>query len=318
MLDRADVLKPVSCVGLNDVTRTGGVETLNLNDGLAVIIRCCRRVENWSTILEGRDLLKFHVQLSGQRMLKFQERHEIALSGAATAILMHDAGVSKLEQLFVDDDERSVTIVINRNRVWEYFEEESTLPPSALHSLITRPVAQPRMAVTIPTEKEKLMAGTIINCRRTGSLRILFIEAKVLELFFLVLDRFQASATGPPRAPRVTGWDRRQLARVHEFLSGEFKAPPTIHKLAREFGMNRNKLCGGFHLLYGESIHDFCCKLRLESARELLTQTDLNLTQIALNSGYGSPSAFSAAFHRHYGEAPSRCRVRHRVELPRP
>ncbi|MEA3151781.1 MAG: hypothetical protein QOD56_2720 [Gammaproteobacteria bacterium] len=309
MLDKVEVLDPAAGFGLfGAVSGTGVIETLNLSDGLNVVMQRCRLAQSLSTTIEGQDLLKFHVQLSGHRILTFQGRHEIALKGAATAILMHDAGVSKLEQVVAEGDERSVTAMFARARVWEYFDEESTPVPSALHSLITRQSIQPRLAVTTPTMEERVVAGAAIDCRRVGPLRKLFIEAKVMELFCLVLDRFQAGADGPAQAPRVTERDRRQLAGVREFLSCEFKAPPTIHNLARQFGLNRNKLCGGFQLLYGVSIHDFCSTLRLDNARELLIQTDLTLTEIALSTGYGSPSAFSAAFHRRYGESPSKCR----------
>jgi AraC-like DNA-binding protein len=106
----------------------------------------------------------------------------------------------------------------------------------------------------------------------------------------------------------VTERDRRQLARLRDFLSCSFTHPPTIHQLARQFGLNRNKLCSGFFVLYGMSIYDFCDSLRMEKARRMLLESQLMISEIALSTGYGSSSAFSAAFHRRFGYAPSQGR----------
>src|SRR6185312_17465001 len=102
--------------------------------------------------------------------------------------------------------------------------------------------------------------------------------------------------------------DRRQLAQVRELLSVSFTQPPTIHQLARRFGLNRNKLCRGFLLLNGATIHEFCDALRMDQARRMLQTSQLSISEIALSAGYGSSSSFSAAFHRRFGHAPSQGR----------
>jgi AraC-like DNA-binding protein len=41
---------------------------------------------------------------------------------------------------------------------------------------------------------------------------------------------------------------------VRDLLVESFVEPPTIHALARQFGLNRNKLCCGFAQLFGTSV----------------------------------------------------------------
>jgi hypothetical protein len=67
-------------------------ETLDLSEGISVAVQQYRGPEDVTTIFEGEDLLKLHVQLSGQRILNFEGRHEIDIRGASTAVLMHDVG----------------------------------------------------------------------------------------------------------------------------------------------------------------------------------------------------------------------------------
>ena len=45
--------------------------------------------------------------------------------------------------------------------------------------------------------------------------------------------------------------------------------------------------------------------LRLKRADNLLQQTNLPVTQVAVASGFGNPSHFSRAFRREFGVSPS-------------
>ena len=192
--------------------------------------------------------------------------------------------------------------------VWQYLEEEKTAVSPALHSFIVRKRVQPRLATAAPAVEELAVASAMINSRRAGPLRRIFAEAKAMELFCLIIDRFQAETSLPALRLRITERDRRQLAGVRDSLTARYVDPPAIHALARQFGLNRNKLCGGFQHLYGVSIYDFCRNLRLEKARQLLCSSDLSITQIAAAAGFASASAFSASFARQFGHAPSRSR----------
>jgi AraC-like DNA-binding protein len=241
-------------------------------------------------------------------MLNFEGRHEIDIQGASTAVLMHDVGVCKVERLSANAFAQAITVHIGRNRVWQYLEEEKTVVSAALHSFIVRKRTRPRLAVATPVAEELSVASAVINSRRTGLLGRTFAEAKAMELFCLILDRFQAQTPLPGLRLRLTERDRRQLAGVREHLSEQFTDPPAIHALARQYGLNRNKLCGGFQYVYGISIYDFCRNLRLEKARQLLKSSDLCIAQIAQAAGFGSASAFSTSFARQFGHPPSRSR----------
>lgn len=283
------------------------IEQIDLRDGIGVYIQNHRPVAHVDSTLLGDDMLKFHVQLSGQRILNFEGRHAADLSGARTAVLMHEVGVTKTERLIAERDERSLTISIARQRFWEFLGEEKATASSALRSFIVRKRASPRLATATPSLAETAVAAAIIGCERAPPLRRIYVEAKVMELFCLVLDRFEAGAAHRPSV-RLIDRDRRQLAGVRDLLVNSFTDPPTIHSLARQFGLNRNKLCSGFQLLYGASIFDFCQLLRLDKARDLLATSEQPIAEIALATGFSSPSAFSAAFSRQFGQRPSQCR----------
>lgn len=309
MHDIDQVLGPAATTALSLIPLdTVPVETLQLSEGISVALQQYRSPSDVTALIEGEDLFKLHVQLSGQRNLHFERRHEIDICGASTAVLMHDAGVSKVERLVANPVAQSVTVYINRSRVWQYLEEEKTIVSPALHSFIVRKRVQPRLAAAAPAAEELAVATAVLNSRRTGPLRRIFAEAKAMELFCLILDRFQAETPSSRLPLRISERDRRQLAGVRDLVTERFVNPPTIHALARQFGLNRNKLCGGFQQVYGISIYDFCRNLRLEKSRQLLCSSDLSIAQIAEAAGFASASAFSASFSRQFGYAPSRAR----------
>jgi AraC-like DNA-binding protein len=283
-------------------------ETFDLKDGMGLSFQAYRTNRDYLATIDGQNLLKFAVQLSGQRVLKFEGRHETTLTGAATAVLLHDEGVSKQEILIANEDVRILVVAMCREDLWRFLDEEETPVSAGLRSFLVRKRVRPRLALAAPTSEEIAVAASVINCRRTGPLRRLYLEAKAAEFFCLVLDRFQAESEPPSTAFRLTQRDRRQLAAVRELLLESFVEPPTLHALARQFGLNRNKLCGGFAQLFGASVYDFCRSLRLEKARRLLMETDIPIARIAYESGFSSASAFSAAVTREFRRSPSRLR----------
>jgi AraC-like DNA-binding protein len=285
-------------------------EDIRLQKGLGVAITRWQLTHDAVSTLHGEDMVKFHVRLSGQRILAFPGADAVALDGAATAVLVHDVGVPKVERVVAGHDEFSVTTVMSRAHFREFLEDEKVKLPGALQTVMVRKGALPRLMVGAPTSQELAITAAIVNCRWEGPVRRLFIEAKVAELFCLIIDRLQAESHSLHAGARVTERDRRQLARVRELLETCFTSPPTLHDLGRQFGLNRNKLCGGFTQLYGQSIFDFCHHLRMEKARLLLAESMMSVLEVAVAVGYNSTSAFSAAFHRRFGHAPSEIRRR--------
>ena len=282
---------------------------LVLNDGIRATVMHQPPGLGFVGEIDGQDMLKVHVQLSGIRCMTFEKRHEISLRGAATALLMHEDGVRKVERLLATQQGRSLTIAIRRSQLWEYLEEERTVVTPTLRSFICRKRSTPRLTVATPAAEELSVAAEVIDCARAESAPRIHLESRIMGLFSLILDRFQADEGAQPKMLRVTERDRRLLAQVHELLQIRFTEPPTLHQLARQFGINRNKLCSGFQLLYGATIYDFCRDLRLHKAQQLLADPRLSLTDIAFSAGFGSASAFSTAFARRFGAPPSHYRA---------
>ncbi|WP_027175796.1 AraC family transcriptional regulator [Desulfovibrio aminophilus] len=72
-----------------------------------------------------------------------------------------------------------------------------------------------------------------------------------------------------------------------------------------------------FKGMLGETLMDQVRRIRLERACHRLTRQETSVTNAAMDSGYESPEAFSRAFRRAFGSAPSEClRKRHTPMFP--
>lgn len=91
------------------------------------------------------------------------------------------------------------------------------------------------------------------------------------------------------------------LAAVHRLP--EYKW--TVAELAAESSVSRSVLDERFRKLLGRPPIRYLTEWRMHLAQELLTTSDLSVMTVARRTGYASDEAFSRAFSRAYGIAPS-------------
>lgn len=82
----------------------------------------------------------------------------------------------------------------------------------------------------------------------------------------------------------------------------------TIEEVARAFHISAFYFHRMFTHIVGKSMAAYIRARRLKKACELIAETDIHLTEIALECGFDTLPAFSRAFKREYGMAPSEYR----------
>jgi len=84
----------------------------------------------------------------------------------------------------------------------------------------------------------------------------------------------------------------------------------TVGELAKEASVSPSLLDERFRKVLGVPPIRYLTGWRMHVAEDLLRATDLGLVAVAHKTGYDSEEAFSRAFKRVHGEAPSAWRVR--------
>jgi transcriptional regulator GlxA family with amidase domain len=84
--------------------------------------------------------------------------------------------------------------------------------------------------------------------------------------------------------------------------------PVSLGHLAQAAGISPRQLNRLFRGRLGRSTMQYYRELRLDKAQNLLRNSPLSLTEIALASGFANSSHFSRLFAQHFGGPPSSCR----------
>ena len=100
----------------------------------------------------------------------------------------------------------------------------------------------------------------------------------------------------------------RQAARWLDEPEGWGEAAPTVAALAQRLGVSDRHVRRIFEAQFGVSPLQYLQTRRLLTAKQLLTDTDLPVAQIALCAGFASVRRFNAAFVAHYRLNPTQLR----------
>ena len=157
------------------------------------------------------------------------------------------------------------------------------------------------------TAEMKWVLNDIRSSQRKGSLKRLFLEAKVTELLMLQLEQWQQQQQ--PRHSVLRGDDVQRVAEAKAILEENYRNPPTIQVLARLVCLNETKLKQGFKTCFNHTIHGYVVWLRMEKAKQLLLQSQQSIGDIAYQVGYKNSAHFTAAFKKYYGFLPSEIKV---------
>ncbi|NMM11021.1 MAG: helix-turn-helix domain-containing protein [Polaromonas sp.] len=120
----------------------------------------------------------------------------------------------------------------------------------------------------------------------------------------------------PELAPHSVVWSiqdasymlAHQAARLLDQPDGWSDATPSVNKLAARLGVSDRHVRRIFEAHFGVSPLQYLQTRRLHTAKQLLADTNLPITQVALMSGFASLRRFNASFVAHYQLNPSQLR----------
>ncbi|MCB0535184.1 MAG: response regulator, partial [Saprospiraceae bacterium] len=135
--------------------------------------------------------------------------------------------------------------------------------------------------------------------------------AKLLELRQKLQERYAHLAIDSTSSDG-TGTDTAEdafLQRLRSLAEANLSDPEfDMTRLSRALGMSRSQVFRKVKALTGDSPTNFIRNIRLHAAKNLLEQSDLNISEVAYETGFSSLNYFSAAFFEKFGIRPSAAR----------
>ncbi len=144
----------------------------------------------------------------------------------------------------------------------------------------------------------------INNSTARGLLRKLFLEGKALHLLYLQLSFYGEDEQANFQRPKLKEGDLRAIRKARNLLLSAMSNPPTIPVLAKEVGINEQKLKVGFKKLFNKTINTFLLHARLARAKELIEEGELSIGQVSFEVGYTNKGYFARKFKDYYGLLP--------------
>ncbi len=146
-----------------------------------------------------------------------------------------------------------------------------------------------------------LLAGALLGSRVPAAADLY--HRRLAETLFLRLARFQpATGRGGPGKADVT------YGAAEHFVRENFSRPIDRRQVARHLRISPSHVTRLFLKFSGESFGGFLLRIRLESARSLLRDVRLTVSEVAYLAGFTSANYFVRAYRSRYGVTPGRDR----------
>ena len=129
-------------------------------------------------------------------------------------------------------------------------------------------------------------------------------KIKMLELLSLIFEQFDVKGT--------TGEDSSvndPAVMVKNYIDNNYLHLITLKTLENQFFVNKYTLIRNFNRLYKKSPVAYYHELRLEHAKEMLTETGLSISRIAEKMNFPDSYSFNRFFRSHMGLPPSEYRA---------
>ncbi len=124
---------------------------------------------------------------------------------------------------------------------------------------------------------------------------------------FLTTPRDGSEPQISPHSPRGPHLDPRVSAALAR-MEARLDSPEPAAVLARRLGLSPRRLETLFRAGLGTTPGRHALDLRLQAARRMLTDTRHPVQEVALRTGFASPTAFARAFRRRFGHSPGTAR----------
>ena len=129
----------------------------------------------------------------------------------------------------------------------------------------------------------------------------------LIQIYSLLAQHYLAGAVSWKK-DSAGGVDQEVIATAMNYINEHYQEELTLDDVAAFAGFSRFYFSRSFKKQTGYFFKDYLCRKRLQVAKDLLTQTNLSMREVAIRSGFGSVATFNRAFKEKNDCTPSRYR----------
>lgn len=140
-----------------------------------------------------------------------------------------------------------------------------------------------------------------------GKVEIDYLKIKVFEVL-IFLSKWEPEENRDERQYFYRS-QVEKIRAIHEFMTGNITEHHTISELSKRFDIAETALKQCFKAVYGTSIYSYMKAYKLQRAALLLVNNkEMDISEIAMQTGYSSHSKFTQAFKKQFSITPHQYR----------
>lgn len=144
----------------------------------------------------------------------------------------------------------------------------------------------------------------IDNREFTGFMRSIFLEGKLFDMLVLQISQYQDDTRQEGSSQILRRSDVEKVRKTVDLIKNDLSQNHSVDFLAKQAGTNVNKLQEGFKHLYGLTVNKYMQQEKLEAAKNMLINSEYNISQIVQLIGLNNRSYFSKIFKEKYNVNP--------------
>lgn len=273
----------------------------DLGNGLSISLKECHLSQNWHSVFTGvKDFIGCTFCLDGSLTTQIQHEPPTIHINKGTSGIWY-APDTLIHVSMKPGHIRWLDIEISFQHFVQLIKDnQHEFCPEFLASLKKNP-AKPFHRTGTMDAQTLQSVEQIITCPFHGPLKRIHQKSNCLSLLLKEI-RHHALLSSPEQCQGCANCPKMEQAKA--LLLRDLGKAPTISGLASELGMSESSLKRAFRKSFGMSIYAYFQSHRLRQAKKLLSQGEMNVTEVAFSVGFSNHSHFSRAFKRQFGIPP--------------
>ncbi len=132
------------------------------------------------------------------------------------------------------------------------------------------------------------------------------------EIWLLLIEELSQTRTEPKAANTR---DKDRLLTMIAFIQDNYQEKLSLDEIAASASVSSRECLRCFRSTIGQTPTDYLISCRVEAAKKLLCNTNMSITQIAMDSGFNSAAYFSKVFRTYTEKTPLEYRKQNQLKL---
>lgn len=256
------------------------------------LIRCVKEVDC--------SYIQIHFCLQQSAKLYFnQGRYAVDVAESKSMLLYNPVQDLPMDIELVSQA-KMVSVLISIEKLHTFFTPEAGI----IHFLSEENKNKKYYADKNISPGESIVLSQIMSHKVQATMEKLYLKAKIYELLSIYFQPQDDASNNCPFLQQEENVEKIRKAKA--IIIERMSEPPTLQELAEEIGLPTHYLKDGFKQIYGDTVFNFLWEYKMEYARRKLDSKKYNVSEVAYEIGYSTPSHFIAAFKKKFGTTPKK------------